>query len=68
MEKTLLRRLLTESGELILEAEALEEVRTIVGEQLDYYKAQESPPEGEIDYRKKHARIWPYPGASLQSP
>ncbi len=32
----------TENGELILEAETLEEVKTIVGDQLDYYNRRRS--------------------------
>lgn len=39
----------TESGELILEAETLEEVRMIVGEQLDYYNRGRR--HSALDYR-----------------
>ena len=39
----------TENGELILEAETLEEVRMIVGEQLDYYNHKRR--HSALDYR-----------------
>ncbi len=40
----------TENGELILEAETLEEVRKIVGEQLEYYNCQRR--HSALDYRR----------------
>lgn len=39
----------TENGELILEAQTMEEVRTVVGEQLDYYNRRRR--HSALDYR-----------------
>jgi putative transposase len=39
----------TENGELILEAQTMEEVRTLVGEQLDYYNRRRR--HSALDYR-----------------
>ena len=39
----------TENGELILEAQTMEEVRTVVGEQLDYYNRRRR--HWALDYR-----------------
>jgi putative transposase len=44
----------TENGELILEAQTVEEVRTLVGEQLDYYNRRRR--HSALDYRVAYER------------